>query len=921
MQNSNRLNHIVLSLIDYWYLWVVPCLLGFCLSVFYSLFLHTPTYTARQSLIVRDDLMGDSFKPSRFESLDSMKSAQETILEIARKPEVIRNVMEKLGVKRSSFFGSGGVSDNDIEEMQGNIEFGAPNGAEFGRTEAVVLKVTANTRDEAKKFTDLLLDEIDSKLSDVRRQRLNSMERELSLASESTKMLLQQSSDQLQAIERGFGTEITTIRELNDPQAGNSFDQKLNQIRQEKRDAVSALVSAREQKILLENALANDSLVTSKQLLDMQPALSVMMGSLNTARQQLSIDEGRYKSLHPALQASRDAVRHQEEMLFKSLEPTIVGVDSQIAMAEAKVGRLDQSISELEGKLLSLTEQRVPYAKLQEDVMNKTKVHSEVQAKLSQIRSYTSSAENIGLLTRVGEPQVGSRPNGLGKTALVTVGLAGGLLIGLGLVALAVPPSGTALAYQPVMMPVGGAPMMPVPNSSRQGTSEGSSSAARSTSAQSVAAEVNETVSELRLKTHAQQEQYRKQASATAASASSVESDAKDSVLPDSIAGHIAQLKSKAKAILTPTTSPDQQANESTSEPRTKLSSDDVISAFKAAQTRPAAKTGAARPSASSSATSAKPALPTAMPKPEKTPSQSLDSVQQQLRELGGSEDEDKREEQLRSLDPTISQTDVGLKRKKTIAPDVPDSVAAGRITAKSLIESSSARRVQGQNPQDADSFTNQAQQSTPGTTVDASILQRVKAELEDPTKKTSASGSLNRTSSISDYARSLEDAPAKQTTGELQDPSDSTLSMERRPSNLRPVDIAKSLAEHDSVRGIVDDIRPSEAESISTQIANQRTTEGTSPSKLLDNSLVGLMREARNSDPEVLRQKSNDDISAEDLRPTSKTQVNPAAAPKTKPQSDSNAGSEPIPQQISKLSDSISSFARPTGDSSGPEE
>jgi len=99
----------------------------------------------------------------------------------------------------------------------------------------------------------------------------------------------------------------------------------------------------------------------------------VMMASLNTAREQLSIAEGRYKPLHPALQASREAVRHQKEMLFNSLGPTISGIDSQIMMAESKVERLDKSIANLEGKLLDLTEQRVPYAKLQEDVMNKTK--------------------------------------------------------------------------------------------------------------------------------------------------------------------------------------------------------------------------------------------------------------------------------------------------------------------------------------------------------------------------------------------------------------------------------------------------------------------------------------------------------------------------------------------------------------------
>ena len=934
MQNSNRLNHIVLSLIDYWYLWVIPCLIGLCLSVFYSLFLHTPTYTARQSLIVRDDLMGDSFKPSRFESLDSMKSAQETILEIARKPEVVRNVMEQMEESRSSFFGGGGVSDNDIEEMQGNIEFGAPNGAEFGRTEAVVLKVTTTARDKAKTFTDLLLDEIDSKLSDVRRQRLNSMEQELAVASESSKKSLEESSDQLQELERGFGTEITTLREMNDPQGGNTFDQKLNQIRQEKREAVSTLVSAREQKVLLENAQANQSLVTSNQLLEMQPALGVMMGSLNTARQQLSIDEGRYMPLHPALKASREAVKHQEKMLFNSLGPTIVGVDSQIAMAESRVERLDKSIVKLEEKLMELTEQRVPYAKLQEDVMNKTKVHSDVQAKLSQVRSYTSSSENIGFLTRVGAPQVGSRPNGLGKKALVLVGLIGGLLIGLGLVALAVPPSGSPVAYQPVMMPVGGTQMVPVPNNSFQTTprNEGPSTATPPTASEAppsttASAAVNETVSESRLKSVAHQEQMRKQADAVAqaksGSAPSLMSKAMDSAIPESVAKHMAELKNKTKAVLTPSAPPAQQANEPTSTEPSKVSSEDVISAFKSSTGKAgaalAAGAVAAAATASSAANLVKPASPNT--KPEKTPSESVESIQQQLRELDASEARNKQKEQLRSLSPTIAQPDiVVVERKKTMAPEVPDSVAAGRITAESLIESS-ARRVQGQTEdKNLPDTPNQPRQNIQSSPVDTSILPRVKAELEDPTSQT-PKAPPTRTPSISDYARSLEDKPTSQSSGELQDPSDSTLPMERRPSNVRPVDIAKSLAEHDSVRGIVDDIRPSESDSSSTQIGNQRSTEETAPTKAVDNSLVGLMREARNSNPDVVRRNSDSDVSVADLKPTPKTPEKPPAAAKAKPKPPGDAGSDAIPQQIKQLSDSISSFARPTGKNSGSKE
>jgi uncharacterized protein involved in exopolysaccharide biosynthesis len=881
------------------------------------LFLYTPSYTARQSLIVRDDLMGDSFKPSRFESLDSMKSAQETILEIARKPEVIRNVMEQMEESRSTFFGSGGISDKDIEEMQGNIEFGAPNGAEFGRTEAVVLKVTSATRNKAKDFTNLLLDEIDSKLSDVRRQRLKSMEQELALASESSKKSLDESSNQLQEIERGFGTEITTIRELNDPQGGNSFDLKLNQIRLEKREAVSTLASAREQRVLLENAQANESLVTSSQLLEMQPALSVMMGSLNTAREQLSIDEGLYKPLHPALKASREAVRHQKEMLFNSLGPTIVGVDSQIAMAEAKVERLNKSIVELEEKLLDLTEQRVPYAKLQEDVTNKTKVHSDVQAKLSQVRSYTNSSENIELLTRVGEPQVGSRPNGLGKKALVLVGLAGGLLIGLGLVALAVPPSGSTVGYQPVMMPMSGAQMVPTPSNPNQPRPRNPRQSTATAATPSAASVINETVSESRLKSHANQEQKRKQSDATPESASSLMTSTMGSAIPESVAKHMADLKSKAKAVLTPSAPAGQQAKAPASNERPKVSSEDVISAFKAAQTSPAGKAGPG----TSATNLSQSASPTAIPKPEKTPSQTADSIQKQLRELDASEAKARQKQKQRALDPTIAQPDiVVVERKKTLAPEVPDSVAAGRITAESLIESS-ARRVQGQNPTETPSASNQPRQNIQSTPVDASILQQVKANLEDPINQTPKEAPSTRTPSISDYARSLEDAPTNRNTGELQDPSDSTLPMERRPSNVRPVDIAKSLAEHDSVRGIVDDIRPEESDSMSTQATNLRSTEATVPGKVLDNSLVGLMREARDSNPNVVRRKSNTDVGPADLKPTSKTSEKPPAAPQAKPKLEGNAESEAIPQQIKQLSDSISSFARPTNKSSEPKE
>ena len=99
------------------------------LACAYVFLIRAETWSARQSLIVRDDLLGQSYKPGRFDSLDSMKTAQETILEISRRPQVIRNALEKLGPESNGFLGMGKSnwpSEEVIEVVQGAISFSAP---------------------------------------------------------------------------------------------------------------------------------------------------------------------------------------------------------------------------------------------------------------------------------------------------------------------------------------------------------------------------------------------------------------------------------------------------------------------------------------------------------------------------------------------------------------------------------------------------------------------------------------------------------------------------------------------------------------------------------------------------------------------------------------------------------------------------
>ena len=133
-------------------------------------------------MVVRDDLVGTFFKPGRFDSLDSLKSAQETILEVARRPQVVRAALQQVGppalTSEEKWLG-----EQNIQKMQGKIQISAPNGAEFGRTEAIVLSVQQDTRDRAGKFVDYLLNEVESTLRELRGQQFESMQQELQQAS------------------------------------------------------------------------------------------------------------------------------------------------------------------------------------------------------------------------------------------------------------------------------------------------------------------------------------------------------------------------------------------------------------------------------------------------------------------------------------------------------------------------------------------------------------------------------------------------------------------------------------------------------------------------------------------------------------------------------------------------------------------
>ncbi len=445
METNLRLEYAISTLVRFRKLWIIPAVAGLVLSLLYVFFVRSETWTARQTLIVRDDMLGQSLKPGQFSSLESMKSAQETILEIARRPEVIRSVLTTLGPKsKGLFFNASRYPDAaTIEDVQGLISLSAPNGAEFGKTEVMTLNAKSSSPERSQRFIELLLEEMEKNINEVRMSRLQSMESELLLARNGARAALELSMEKLRVMEDTLGADIGTMNGLNSAQPGDTFAKsEISQILVEQRAAQVQLDSALSAQQQLNEAKLNPERVftTSANFLQTEPKLQALSKSLVDAQKAYADNTGRFEDLHPAVRSSRETVRVMREQIFQELESLSLSLNSQITELQQRIARLDGLADQHRARLVELGSKRVDHLAVNGEFIKKSEVFNQFESRLSEVRSLRASTGNVAWLTRIGAPQLATRPDGMGKKSLVLVGGFCGLMMGLGLIMLVAPP-------------------------------------------------------------------------------------------------------------------------------------------------------------------------------------------------------------------------------------------------------------------------------------------------------------------------------------------------------------------------------------------------------------------------------------------------------------------------------------------------
>ncbi|MEL7499243.1 MAG: hypothetical protein AAFN77_16670 [Planctomycetota bacterium] len=441
-QDNQRIDYLVSTLWKYRLWWIAPAIAGLILASAYALVLRGNTWTARQSFIVRDDLLGQSFKPGRFESQESMKSAQETILEISRRPQVIRKTLEQLGPE-TSFSGGDWITDELIEDMQGAISFSAPNGAEFGKTEVIVLTAKAADRERARKFAQILGQEVVAKVNEVRMLRLQSMEAELIQARDGAVRDQKKAIVELKKLDALLGPDVGVMNSLNDSQAGDTpMKREILQIKTESRQLETELEIAETALRALMRVYENPELIIhlSSDVLQQQPALNRLKEQLVLKQAALSSVLGANQPEHPAAGRARLDIQIMEQQILDSIEGEISGRQATIQMRNQQLERLNGEIEKLNARLITLSSKRADHLRLTAEVRQLTESANKAQSTLSEVQAMAHAARATGLITPVDEPQVGTRPDGIGKKLIAAAGGFGGLLIGLGLVMLIAPP-------------------------------------------------------------------------------------------------------------------------------------------------------------------------------------------------------------------------------------------------------------------------------------------------------------------------------------------------------------------------------------------------------------------------------------------------------------------------------------------------
>lgn len=433
-----QLLHIV---VQYRNRWLLPAAAVSSLALFYAVF-RSDTWEASQSLVVRNEAAGNLSEPGKFRHADEMKNAQETILELAKSPAVLRQALVEVGPPAGEATAENWPADEDVATLAESVKLAPPKGAEFGKTEILYLKVRDKSRPRALALVSAVSKHLQARLQQLREAKAQGMITELAKAVSMAEADVATVTDKLAELEISVGSDLAELRILHESSSGDSdLRRKSLELETELRQAW--LVQRSEQSLLdlLESARVDPGrlLAMPSRLLESQPSLKRLKEGLVDAQLKTAELSGGRRSEHPLVRAALEAEEEISRQLHQELEIACRGVQVNLQLASERAGSLSEQFADTRARLAKLGSLRAAYSNLISDVQQRSVLLASAQRELSEARSNWAGAHSSSLIYTIDEPDTGTRPVGPGRLMIALSGVMAGLAIGAAVLFVTVP--------------------------------------------------------------------------------------------------------------------------------------------------------------------------------------------------------------------------------------------------------------------------------------------------------------------------------------------------------------------------------------------------------------------------------------------------------------------------------------------------
>lgn len=425
-------------------LWAVPAIAATILAAAYGL-VRSPKWRASQTLIVRDEAGGSTTaRHGRFDTSEAMKTAQETLVQMAHNPAVVKAALEDAGPPEGRTADQEWPKHDDVEELQDAITVSPPKGGEFGRNEVMYLSVTARSPERAVELTTAVCKQLELRMQELRTAKAQSLIAELEKTAALAEGDLQSATRQLEQIEKKAGRDLDELRSLAEPGSGaggSNLRSNLNQLKDEIRRTQLTYDSTSEQLKLLTDAKedVNRLMAAPQRLFEQHPALRRLKDGLVDAQLRTAQLVGKMRKDHPEVKAAQHGEDEVRQQLNQELDLVIKNLEADQKVSQALLRTLTAQLTEIEDRLRQVAALRPAYANQLAEVRQRGETVAKAEKDLADVRASQAAAQSASQITRLDAPDPGNGPVGPGFLVIVFGGAASGLILGLGLVFLTAP--------------------------------------------------------------------------------------------------------------------------------------------------------------------------------------------------------------------------------------------------------------------------------------------------------------------------------------------------------------------------------------------------------------------------------------------------------------------------------------------------